>query len=60
MDTRGFNDTRKYDDKDILLQLLNLLLMGKYKDLSMISGIIYIHDANDTARLHYKKRMEDL
>ena len=34
--------------------------MGKYKDIGRINGIIYIHDANETARLHFNLRMTAL
>ena len=53
VDTRGFNDTRDLDDKDILQEISNLFLMGKHRDISLINGIIYIHDANDATRFHY-------
>ena len=34
--------------------------MGKYKLIGKINGIIYIHDSNDTARVHFNTRMTAL
>ncbi len=43
-----------------MISLMNAFLMGILININKINGIIYIHDANDTARFHFDSRTKGL